>query len=70
MTTTLTKGARITGRDRRRLARTLKTQYENGTSIRELTVETGRSYGFVHRLLTESGARLRGRGGHTRHPDG
>ena len=28
--------------------------------------ETGRSYGFVHRMLSESGVTLRGRGGATR----
>ena len=27
---------------------------------------TGRSYGFVHRILTETGVSLRGRGGATR----
>jgi predicted transcriptional regulator len=35
-------------------------------SIRELAGETGRSYGFVHRMLSESGVALRGRGGATR----
>ncbi|MDX6206482.1 MAG: hypothetical protein QOF39_2539, partial [Frankiales bacterium] len=34
--------------------------------IRSLAESTGRSYGFVHRILTESGAALRGRGGATR----
>ena len=37
-----------------------------GASIRELAASTGRSYGFVHRILSESGATLRGRGGATR----
>ncbi|HEV8166730.1 MAG TPA: helix-turn-helix domain-containing protein, partial [Actinomycetota bacterium] len=32
----------------------------------ELASETGRSYGFVHRILAESGVTLRGRGGATR----
>ncbi|MFO7401299.1 MAG: helix-turn-helix domain-containing protein, partial [Actinomycetales bacterium] len=27
---------------------------------------TGRSYGFIHRILSESGVTLRGRGGATR----
>jgi hypothetical protein len=31
-----------------------------------LAEETGRSYGFVHRMLSESGVTLRGRGGATR----
>ena len=44
----------------------LKRKYTAGTSIRELAAETGRSYGFVHRMLIESGVTLRGRGGATR----
>ena len=35
-------------------------------TIDALAAETGRSYGFVHRVLLESGATLRGRGGATR----
>jgi hypothetical protein len=62
----LKKGARITGGDRTRLAADLKRKYATGTSIRELAAETGRSYGFVHRMLSESGVTLRGRGGATR----
>ncbi|MEZ5186377.1 MAG: helix-turn-helix domain-containing protein [Candidatus Nanopelagicales bacterium] len=37
-------------------------QYGQGASIRSLAAETGRSYGFIHRLLTESETTLRGRG--------
>jgi predicted transcriptional regulator len=62
----LVKGARISGGQRDKLATDLKKQYEGGRSIRELASETGRSYGFVHRLLSESGVALRGRGGATR----
>lgn len=61
-----TKGRRITGVDRQRLSKELRRRYESGESIRDLAEETGRSYGFVHRVLSESGARLRGRGGATR----
>ena len=35
-------------------------------SIRSLATATNRSYGFVHRLLSESGATLRSRGGANR----
>jgi predicted transcriptional regulator len=63
---TLKKGARITGHDRSKLATDLKKQYDKGRSIRELAASHGRSYGFVHRVLSESGATLRGRGGATR----
>jgi hypothetical protein len=62
----LAKGARISGGVRDKLATDLKKKYEGGKSIRDLAGETGRSYGFVHRLLSESGVALRGRGGATR----
>lgn len=62
----LAKGARISGGQRDKLASDLKKKYETGKSIRELAGDTGRSYGFVHRLLSESGVTLRGRGGATR----
>ncbi|ONI71180.1 transcriptional regulator [Actinosynnema sp. ALI-1.44] len=41
----------------------LKKKYEKGASIRALAKLTGRSYGFVHRILAESGVQLRARGG-------
>jgi hypothetical protein len=62
----LGKGRRVTGTERDKLATDLTKKYEGGKSIRELAESTGRSYGFVHRLLSESGAKLRGRGGATR----
>jgi hypothetical protein len=62
----LKKGARITGNTRDKLASDLKKKYEKGASIRALAESTGRSYGFVHRVLSESGVQLRGRGGATR----
>ena len=64
--TALKKGARITGTDRTKLSAELKKSYDKGKSIRELADAHGRSYGFVHRVLTESGVALRGRGGATR----
>jgi hypothetical protein len=57
------KGARITGGPREELALSLRAKYEAGASIRSLAQESGRSYGFVHGVLSESGAALRGRGG-------
>jgi predicted transcriptional regulator len=62
----LKKGARITGQERSKLAGELRKQYDKGRSIRELAETHGRSYGFVHRVLSESGVSLRGRGGSTR----
>ena len=64
--TTLRKGTRVTGEDRNRLATDLKSRYDAGESIRSLATSTGRSYGFIHRILTETGVALRGRGGATR----
>lgn len=64
--TPLPKGRRITGQARESLTADLRTQYEKGASIRDLATQTGRSYGFVHRLLVESEVALRGRGGPTR----
>jgi hypothetical protein len=63
---TLRKGTRVTGADRSKLAADLKNRYDAGESIRSLATATGRSYGFIHRILTEIGVELRGRGGATR----
>ena len=63
---TLKKGSRVTGAAREKLSADLKKKYEQGQSIRALAQTTGRSYGFVHRMLSESGVTLRGRGGATR----
>lgn len=59
----VTKGSRVSGTAREKLGADLRKKYEAGKSIRDLAAETGRSYGFVHRVLSESGATLRGRGG-------
>ena len=60
------KGARITGSARDKLTADLRKKYERGQSIRALADGTGRSYGFVHRLLFDADVPLRGRGGATR----
>lgn len=60
------KGRRVTGGERDKLTADLRKKYEAGTSIRALAADTGRSYGFVHRVLSESGTALRSRGGATR----
>ena len=66
MAEALKKGSRVTGAERDRLAADLRKKYDGGQSIRTLAAASGRSYGFVHRMLSESGATLRGRGGATR----
>ena len=59
----LPNGSRITGTLRAALAKALKKQYTAGTSIRALAADTGRSYGFIHRILAEEGITFRTRGG-------
>lgn len=60
------RGARITGTQRAKLAAQYAKKYESGQSIRQIADKAGRSYGFVHGVLVESGTALRGRGGATR----
>lgn len=60
------RGTRVTGDERQKLAAELTRRYASGESIRSLAASTGRSYGFVHRMLSESGVTLRRRGGATR----
>ena len=60
------RGSRVTGAKRDQQATDLKKRYDGGASIRSLAESTGRSYGFVHRILTESEVSLRSRGGATR----
>ncbi len=61
--TTTEKGRRIIGAERQNLAKDLVERYTAGESIRALASSTGRSYGFVHRVLSESEIQLRQRGG-------
>ena len=63
---TLAKGSRISGTQRATLASQYAERYTGGESIRTIAEEAGRSYGFVHNVLKESGVALRGRGGATR----
>ncbi|QCB51100.1 transcriptional regulator [Rhodococcus sp. PAMC28707] len=60
------KGVRIIGDSRERLRASLQEQYSAGASIRSLAHDLGRSYGFVHKILAESGVALRSRGGPNR----
>jgi predicted transcriptional regulator len=58
----LKRHANITGETREKLAAILKEKYEDGASIRELSESTGRSYGFVYRVLADSGVTMRRQG--------
>lgn len=51
----LKKGACITGPAREKVAREAIRGYENGGLIRKLAEQFGRSYGFVHNILSEAG---------------
>ncbi len=57
MSSKLPKGSRITGEGRSDLAGTLVQRYQAGESIRSIAEDIGRSYGFVHGVLVESGTR-------------
>jgi hypothetical protein len=57
------KGRRIVGAERQTLANVLVKRYNGGESLRSLAASTDRSYGFIHRVLSESGVQLRQRGG-------
>lgn len=63
---TLTPHQRVLGDTRLEVARLVVQRYEAGESVRAIAADLGRSYGFVHRLVVESGTPLRGRGGDTR----
>ena len=66
MTSKLPKGSRITGEGRQDLASSLVDRYNRGESIRSMAEDIGRSYGFVHGVLSEAGVSMRTRGGATR----
>lgn len=57
---------RIVGNERDTLAKEYVRRYEAGDSIRAIADASGRSYGFVHRVLAENEVRLRPRGGDTK----
>ena len=59
----LGKARHITGEEREKIRAELREGYLAGASIRDLVERTGRSFGFVRRLLCEAGVVLRGRGG-------
>jgi hypothetical protein len=57
------RSARITDVTRDKIGADLKKKYEKGASIRALAAGIGRSYGFVHRLLSAQKVVMRPRGG-------
>lgn len=63
LATDLGKHSRIIGTERDKVGQSLRRKYEQGSSIRELAEDLGRSYGFVHKVLVEADTPLRPRGG-------
>lgn len=59
----LPKSRRINGPILAMITQDLTLRYERGMAVRELAVLTGRSYGWVHRLLTGANVTMRARGG-------
>ncbi len=66
MAEALARGSRISGAERAELTTRLAARYAAGESIRAIAEDTGRSFGFVHGLVKESGVPMRSRGGATR----
>jgi hypothetical protein len=65
--------SRLTPEQREKAGAKIQPVYESGVSIRDIAELTGRSFGFVHRLLSDRGVTFRGRGGSNkgrRSPDG
>ncbi|MET8509974.1 helix-turn-helix domain-containing protein [Streptomyces sp. NPDC004787] len=60
------RASNLTGVERAKVASSLREEYEAGSSIRVLAARNQRSYGATHRLLVESGAVFRSRGGQKR----
>lgn len=46
-----------------RLKALWKQQYAEGMSLREIAADSGRSYGMVHKYLSEAQVEFRSRGG-------
>ncbi|WP_267883317.1 helix-turn-helix domain-containing protein [Streptomyces sp. NRRL S-1022] len=64
------KGKWITGSARKELAEAFVKEYREGRSIRAIAEAHGRSYGFVHRVLSEAHVPFRARGGDPRSGSG
>lgn len=59
----ISERTRIAGAQRSKVTDEIAVMYRDGKSIRDIARDAGRSYGWVHRILTEAGVTLRGRGG-------
>jgi helix-turn-helix protein len=59
---------RVVGEYRGQVAVAFAEEYQRGASIRDIAAGSGRSYGFVHRVLNEAGVAIRPRGSGARFP--
>lgn len=62
----LTRYEHISGSARDNARAEVAKRYAEGETVRDIASDLGRSYGFVHRLLIESGEPLRSRGARTK----
>lgn len=60
--TTAKRGKRLSAAERERIGRRAVDLYNQGSSVRDVRVAIGWSYGATHRLLHQFGAAMRGRG--------
>ncbi|WP_313905963.1 helix-turn-helix domain-containing protein [Streptomyces malaysiensis] len=60
------RGYRVRGQVREKAKADIVREYKEGKSIRDLATESGRSYGFIHKILDEARVKFRKRGGNTR----
>lgn len=61
--TTVEPHKRLTPEQRSSLGLELKAKYESGATLRELSEQSGRSFGWIHKVLEENGTQMRPRGG-------
>lgn len=63
---TLHRYEHVSGSAREEARASVAARYAEGATVRAISKELGRSYGFVHRLLVESGVEFRDRGARRR----
>jgi hypothetical protein len=63
----MTRAPIVFGTARVDLRHRMRLEYETGLTIHQVAAQFGRSYGTTHKLLTEAGTQMRGRGGANGH---
>lgn len=62
------RGPRVTGEAREELVADIVARYGRRQSVRDIAAAVGHSYGFVHKILEQSGVHFKSRGGANRSP--